>query len=241
MPLANGEGVALYAQVREAIRERIATGELKPGERLLPEEELATLMGASRMTIRRGILDLIDEGLLYRRRGVGTFVAQRHIDRNHNRLSSYFESAAEEGFKPRIEVLVREITGAKHLVARALNLRDDEPVVRVRTLRLADDEPLAIHDEHVPYRLFPDILDADIATRQLWELLSDHGYPIKRAVQRVEARVAEEEIAQLLGIEEGAPILYKLRTVYSEDGTPVEFAICHNRGDRYSLTTTLSR
>jgi GntR family transcriptional regulator len=193
------------------------------------------------MTIRRGILDLIDEGLLYRRRGIGTFIAQRHIDRNHNRLSSYVESAAEEGFKPRIEVLIREISGAKHIVARALNLREDEPVVRVRTLRLADDEPLAIHDEHVPYRLFPDILDADIETRQLWELLSDHGYPIKRAVQRVEARVAEEEIAQLLGIEEGAPILYKLRTVYSEDGTPVEFAICHNRGDRYSLTTTLSR
>lgn len=84
-------------------------------------------------------------------------------------------------------------------------------------------------------------MDADISTRQLWELLSDNGHPVKRAVQRVEARVAEEEIAQLLGIEEGAPILYKLRTVFSEDGTPVEFAICHNRGDRYSLTTTLSR
>lgn len=241
MPLTNGEGIALYAQVRDAIRERIATGELKPGERLLPEEELATVMGASRMTIRRGILDLIDEGLLYRRRGVGTFVAHRHIDRHHNRLSSYLESAAKEGFAPRIEVLRREIVGANHLVARSLNLHEDEPVVHVRSLRLADDEPLSIHDEYVPYRLHHDILDADIETRQLWELLSDKGYLIKRAVQRVEARLAEEEMAQLLGIEEGAPILYKLRTVYSEDGTPVEFAICHNRGDRYSLTTTLSR
>ncbi len=239
--MTNGEGAALYAQVRETIRERIATGELKPGERLLPEEELATLMGMSRMTIRRGILDLIDEGLLYRRRGVGTFVAQRHIDRHHNRLCSYLESAAKEGFAPRIEVLQREISGANHLVARALNLRDDEPIVHVRTLRLADDEPLSIHDEYVPYRLYPDILDGDIQSRPLWDLLSDKGYLIKRAVQRVEARLAEEDMAQLLGIEEGAPILYKLRTVYSEDGTPVGFAICHNRGDRYSLTTTLSR
>jgi len=241
MPLNGNEGIALYAQVREAIREQITSGKLKPGERLLPEEELATLMGASRMTVRRGILDLIDEGVLYRRRGVGTFIAHRHIDRHHNRLTGYFESAAEEGFVPRIEVLSREIAGATLMVARALNLREDEPVVRVRTLRLADDQPLAVHDEHVSYRLYPDILDAGIETRQLWELLSERGYPVRRAVQRVEARLAEDEIARLLGVEEGAPILYKLRTVYSEDGRPVEFAICHNRGDRYSLTTTLTR
>jgi GntR family transcriptional regulator len=241
MTQTGSEAVALYAQVRESIREQIASGRLKPGEKLLPEEELASLMSASRMTVRRGIEDLIDEGVLYRRRGVGTFVAHRHIDRNHNRLSSFIESAAEEGFTPRIVVLVREIAAAKHMVARALNLRENEPVVRVRTLRLADEEPLAVHDEHVPYRLYPDILDADIETRQLWELLSDHGYPVKRAVQRVEARPADEGIAGLLGIEDGAPILYKLRTVYSEDGKPVEFAICYNRGDRYSLTTTLSR
>jgi GntR family transcriptional regulator len=241
MSQTGSDTVALYAQVRESIREQISSGALKPGEKLPPEEELVTLMGASRMTIRRGILDLIDEGVLYRRRGVGTFVAYRHIDRDHNRLTPYIEAAAEEGFVPRIEVLAREIVGATLLVARALNLREDEPVVRVRTLRLADEEPLAVHDEHVPYRLYPDILEASIETRQLWELLSDHGYPVKRAVQRVEARLADEEIAQLLGIEEGAPILYKLRTVFSEDGTPVEFAICHNRGDRYSLTTTLSR
>lgn len=239
--LSSSEGVTLYAQIREAIREQIANGDLKPGEKLMPEEELAARMGASRMTIRRGILDLIDEGVLYRRRGVGTFVAHRHIARNHNRLTGYMESAAEEGFVPGIEVLIREVSGAKLMVAMALALRENEPVFRVRTLRLADGEPLAIHDEHVPYKLYPDLLDDDIETRQLWELLSDYGYPVKRAVQRVEARPADEEIAHLLGIEEGAPILYKLRTVYSEDGTPMEFAICHNRGDRYSLTTTLSR
>lgn len=241
MPLNNSEGVALYARIRETIREQIAGGVLQPGEQLMPEEELVVTLGASRMTIRRGIQDLIEEGVLYRRRGVGTFIAHRHIDRDHNRLTGYIESAAVEGFVPSIQVLTREITGATHLVARSLNLREDEPVFRVRTLRLADGEPLAVHDEHVPYKLYPDLLDDDIETRQLWELLSEQGHPAKRAIQRVEARAAEEEIAHLLGIEEGAPILYKLRTVYSEDGTPVEFAICHNRGDRYSLTTTLSR
>ncbi|WP_374689055.1 GntR family transcriptional regulator [Promineifilum sp.] len=241
MTSTSAEGAALYAQIRETIREEIASGVLKPGEKLLPEEELAVLLGASRMTIRRGILDLIDEGVLYRRRGVGTFVAHRHIERDHNRLVSYFDAALAEGFEPKMEVLSREVIGAKLMVARALGLRENEPIIWVRTLRLADGEPLSVHDEHVPYRLFPDLLEADLSTRQLWECLSDHGFSVKRAVQRVEARLAEEEMAQLLGVEEGAPILYKLRTVYSEDGTPLEFAICHNRGDRYSSTNTLTR
>lgn len=241
MTINSSDGVALYAQVREAIREQITRGELKPGERLMPEEELVTLFGTSRMTVRRGILDLIDEGVLYRRRGVGTFVAHRHLERDHNRLVGYLDTAVTEGFVPGIEILAREITGAKLLVARALGLHENEPVIRVRTLRLADGESLGVHDEHVPYKLYPDLLDANIENRQLWEVLSEHGFPIKRAVQRVEARLAEEEIAELLGIEEGSPILYKLRTVYSEDGTPLEFAICHNRGDRYSSTNTLTR
>ena len=103
MTLTNIEGVALYAQIREKIREQIAGGDLKPGEKLPPEEELAAQLGVSRMTMRRGILDLIDEGALYRRRGVGTFVARRHIERNHNRLTSYLDSAAEEGFTPELK------------------------------------------------------------------------------------------------------------------------------------------
>jgi GntR family transcriptional regulator len=64
---------------------------------------------------------------------------------------------------------------------------------------------------------------------------------VKRAVQKIEARDADEEMAQLLGIEIGGPILYKERTVYAEDGTPVEFTYCYNRGDTYSLTIALSR
>ena len=67
------------------------------------------------------------------------------------------------------------------------------------------------------------------------------GYRVKSAVQKLEAREADEELAQLMEIEEGAPILYKERTVYADDGTPVEFTYCYNRGDRYSLTVTLYR
>jgi len=67
------------------------------------------------------------------------------------------------------------------------------------------------------------------------------GYKVKRAIQRIEARQATRELAHLMDIKEGAPILFKERTVYAEDGTPVEFTYCYNRGDLYSLTVALER
>ncbi len=235
------EGVALYVQIREALREQISSGVLQPGEKLPAEDELAAQFGVSRMTVRQGISDLTDEGILYRKRGVGTFVSQLHIERDHNRLTTFFDSAEVEGFDAKIEVLKQEIMSAKLMVAKALGLREGEPVIYIQTLRLADGLPITLHDEFVPYKLCPDLLYEDLRTKLSWEAVENCGYPVKHAVQKIEAIPADEEIARLLQTEEGMPILYKQRTILTEDGTPVEFALCYNRGDRYSLTMTLTR
>jgi GntR family transcriptional regulator len=103
---------------------------------------------------------------------------------------------------------------------------------------------MTVHDAYIPHKLFAPILNEDIKTletRHLWTFFETCGYRVKRAVQRLEAREANEELATLMEIEEGAPILYKERTVYADDGTPVEFTYCYNRGDMYSLTVTLER
>jgi GntR family transcriptional regulator len=84
-------------------------------------------------------------------------------------------------------------------------------------------------------------LQEDLEANQLWDLFESYGSRVKRAIQRLEAREAEDEIARLLDVDEGAPILYKERTVFLDDGTPVEFTFCYNRGDRYKLTVTLDR
>jgi GntR family transcriptional regulator, N-acetylglucosamine utilization regulator len=81
----------------------------------------------------------------------------------------------------------------------------------------------------------------DLEANHLWDIFESYGYPVKRAIQHLEAREADEEIAQLLEIDEGFPILYKERVVFIDDGTPVEFTYCYNRGDRYSLTIVLNR
>lgn len=235
------DGIPLYIQIRESLREEISNGLYEPGQKIPSEDELANQYGVSRMTVRQGISDLIDEGILYRRHGVGTFVTQVQVERDHTRLSNFFENARAKGINPSSEVLKVEVVAAKLKVAKSLALMEGEPVICIMTLRSANGEPVTIHEAFVPYKLFSPFLKEDLSTRHLWDFMEKYGYRVKRAVQKLEAREAEEDLAALLKMDVGAPILYKERTVFAEDGTPVEFTYCYNRGDRYSLTVTLFR
>ena len=235
------EGIPRYVQIRKSLRKAIVEKSLYPGEKLPAEDELAAQYGVSRMTVRQGILDLIDEGVIYRRHGVGTFVAQPQVERDHTRLTNFFETAAAHGIEASIRVLIADILPARLKVANALALKEGELVIRIKTLRFSDGIPVTIHDAHFPYKLFPQLIQEDLEAQHVWTYIEQYGYRIKRAIQRLEAREADDELAQHLGIETGAPVLYKERTVFTDDGTPIEFTYCYNRGDRYSLTVTLVR
>ena len=239
--MSRAGGIPVYVRIRETLREEITKGLLKRGERLPPEHELAAKFSVSRMTIRESIEDLVNEGLLYRRHGVGTFVAFPHLHRDHTRLTSFFDKAEEEGVEVRAELLSLEVMQAKPFIARALDLPSGSRVIRIKTLRYADGVPITVHEAFVPQKLFAGIVNENLEAQHLWTLYEKCGYKVKRAVQRLEAREADKELAALMKIREGAPILFKERTVYAEDGTPVEFTFCYNRGDVYSLTVALER
>jgi DNA-binding GntR family transcriptional regulator len=239
--LIRNEGIPIYVQIRESIRGEITGGVLKRGEKLPSEQELASKFKVSRMTIRESIEDLVDEGLLYRRHGVGTFVAYPHLQRDHTRLTSFFDKAENVGIQVRATLLCKEVLPAKHKIAEALDISVGSKVIRVKTLRFADNVPITVHDAYVPHDLFAAIVNENLEVQHLWTLFEKYGYKVKRAIQRLEAREATKDIALLMKIKEGAPILFKERTVYADDGTPVEFTYCYNRGDVYSLTVALER
>src|SRR5512143_2385154 len=234
-------GVPVYVQIRESLRSDIIQGALKRGEQLPSENELAARYNVSRMTIRQSIEDLVDEGLLYRRHGVGTFVAFPHLQRDHTRLTSFFDKAEQEGVRVQAKLLKLEVIPAKPRVAEALDIPAGSHVIRVKTLRYANGVPITVHDAHVPHQLFPNLVHENLEIQHLWTLFEKSGYRVKRAVQRLEAREASKDVANLMKIKEGAPVLFKERTVYADDGTPVEFTYCYNRGDVYSLTVALER
>ncbi len=235
------EGVPVYVQIRESLRSEIMGGLLKRGEQLPSENELASKYNVSRMTIRESIEDLVDEGLLYRRHGVGTFVAYPHLQRDHTRLTTFFDKAENEGIKVQATLLNLELALATPKVAQALDIPMGSRIIRVKTLRCVEDIPITVHDAHVPHELFASIVNENLEAQHLWTLFEKCGYRVKRAVQKLEAREASKEIAHLLEIKEGMPVLFKERTVYATDGTPVEFTYCYNRGDMYSLTVALER
>ena len=235
------EGVPLYIRIRESLRAEIQTKHLEPGQKISSEDEMAVQFGVSRMTVRQGISDLLDEGILYRKHGVGTFVAQPQVSRDHTGLTNFFESAQINHVDAVMRLLVVDVQPVRLKMAKALGLKEGELVIRIKTLRLADGIPVTVHDAHVPYKLFPQLLQEDLEAHHIWDYMERYGYSVKRAIQRLEAHEADEEVSRLLEIEVGSPVLYKERTVYAEDGTPVEFTYCYNRGDRYSLTVTLTR
>src|SRR5512141_2499676 len=156
------EGVPVYVQIRESIRAEIMGGVLKRGEQLPSENELALKYKVSRMTIRESIEDLVDEGLLYRRHGVGTFVAYPHLQRDHTRLTSFFDKAENEGLQVQAKLLSLEVIPAKPRVAEALDIPVGTHVIRVKTLRYANGQPITVHDAHMPQKLFPNIVKENL-------------------------------------------------------------------------------
>jgi GntR family transcriptional regulator len=235
------DGVPIYIQIRESLRAEIMGGSLKRGEQLPSENELAAKYSVSRMTIRESIEDLVDEGLLYRRHGVGTFVAYPHLQRDHTKLTSFFDKAENEGVQVQAKLLSLEVLPATPKVAEALDIPAGSHVIRVKTLRYANGVPITVHDAHIPHSLFPSLVNENLEVQHLWTLFEKSGYRVKRAIQKLEAREASKEVAHLMKIKEGAPVLFKERTVYADDGTPIEFTYCYNRGDIYSLTVALER
>jgi GntR family transcriptional regulator len=235
------DGIPLYVKIRQSLHDDIVNKVLLPGQKIPSEDELAAKHGVSRMTVRQSISDLIDEGLLYRRHGVGTFVAHSHVVRDQRRLTNLLEGSEQSEVNLNVQVLIADILPARLRVAQALSLNEGDLVFRVKTLRTTDGVPITVHDAYVPYKIYPQLLQEDLEAHHLWDIFEAHGFRVKRALQQLEAREADEELSNLLQIEIGSPIFYKERTVYLDDGTPVEFTHCYNRGDRYTLTVVLDR
>ncbi|MGB9639469.1 MAG: GntR family transcriptional regulator, partial [Anaerolineales bacterium] len=153
----------------------------------------------------------------------------------------FFESARQKGIHVAAKVLITQVVPARRKVAEYLDIPAGEAVIHIRTLRYANHVPVTLHDAYLPEKLFAPILNENLEDVNLWDLMEKYGYRVKRAIQKLEAREADPETAKMLGIEMGAPILYKERTIYAEDGTLVEFTYCYNRGDLYSLTVAIER
>jgi DNA-binding GntR family transcriptional regulator len=238
LDLDRSSPVPLYFQVSRQIEAAIDAGHLAPGDRLENEISLADRWGLSRPTMRRAIQELVDKGLLVRRRGIGTQVVHGRVKRPMD-LTSLFDDLARSDQKPTTRVLERELVAAPAAVAERLGVPAGTQVLHLERLRRARDEPLAVMRNWLPADLGSVLTAEALETRGLYELMRGTGVHLRIATQRIAARGATTPEARLLQLRKGAPLLTMERVTYDGSGAAVELGSHVYNAETYSIEMTV--
>ena len=231
-----GETVApLYLRLIKGIRRAMDEGTLGTDDALPSERDMATALGVSRITVRRAVRGLVEEGLLNQRQGAGTFVSSR-VEQPLSELTGYTEDMAARGMTPGVEWLDRATGTATPNEAAALALTPGSKVARLYRLRTADGRPMCLEYAILPIEYLP---DPENIESSLYTVLGERGLRPVRALQTLRAELFGIEQARLLSVEPGSACLYIERRSFLPDGTAIEFVSSHYRGDSYDFVAEL--
>ena len=230
---------AVYARLAERLAREIEGGRFAEAERLPGERELSALFGVSRTTLRRAILALVDEGLLFHRQGAGTFIrrAAPRVEAPVSRLTGFSEDMAMRGLRASSRELASGVFPPSPEEAMMLGVSLSESVLRLSRLRLADDVPMAIEHTVAPMRFLP---APEAIGPSLYETLKARGFGPARGLQRLRAALLPDADCALLDVPKGSPTLYIQRIAYLADGRCVEFSRSYYRADTYDFVSELT-
>jgi GntR family transcriptional regulator len=216
----------LYLQLRDALAERIATGEWKPGAAIPNESDLARDFGVSAGTMRKA-LDLMEaERLLTRRQGRGTFVN----DQSSEELAARFNNLrAADGSRVVGEVKSVDVSEgrATQLECERLKLRPDDVIYRIHRVRHHKGQVFLVEDATLPGNLFPGLAEKRGVSDRIIVLAQEYGLLLGKAAERVSLGQASAAVAQALSIAPGSPVMVLDRVVMSLDGRPIEWRVGH--------------
>jgi len=235
--------IPYYFQLEGFLKEEIESGRWNPGQQIPSEAEFCEAFGVSRTVVRQALNELVNEGLLYRRRGKGSFVARPKIAESLvQNLTGFYEDMVAKGLTPITQVLEQKLIPASKKVAGMLSLKEGDQVIKMDRLRSINNEPILIVTTFIPYHICPTLLEEDLTKRSLYAVLEDrYKLEIARGRRTLEAISASEEDAKLLGIEEGDPLVLLKSVSYLKDGRPIEYFEAKHRGDRSRFEVELIR
>jgi GntR family transcriptional regulator len=235
--------IPYYVQVKEALRQRIQQGEWMRGDQLPVDLELCQMFGVSRTVIRQALNELVNEGLVIRRKGKGTFVAEPKIGESLvQKLTGFYQDMVDRGHAPVSRVLKQEATPASPLVAAFLEIAPGTPVIEIERVRFVQDEPIVLVTTYMPQVLCPELLNEDLTHQSLYAYLERrYNLVTVRGHRTLEAVPANEYEANLLQVKRGAPLILLDSVSYLEDGTPLEYYHALHRGDRSKFEVELLR
>lgn len=227
-------GTPVYQKIQNAIRKRIKASELKPGDPVASERELARTHCVSLMTARHALAGLEREGIVERRRGAGTFVAFPRI--HFNKLMSYAEQMSIRGLSPRSRLLEMEITEQEPEVAGRLRLPASSKILKIKRLRESSDEPLALETCYLPAREFSGLMHSPLGKASLFGILQqNYGVDLVYADEEVDATAAEAGVADLLKVPCGSSLLRIRQVIYSTKGKAIMYVVGFYRSECHTL------
>jgi GntR family transcriptional regulator len=229
--------VPLYFQIASTVERAIRSGDIPAGARLENEIAIGQRLGLSRPTIRRALAELVDKGLLVRRRGIGTQVVHGQVMRKVE-LTSLYEDLKSSHHEPGTRVLEHDTRPAESAAAAALGVELGSDIVYLRRQRSTDGVPVAILTNYLPLD-FADITTDQLHQSGLYEILRARGVSIRVANQTIGARRAHGDESGLLDIDKGSPVLTMERVAFDASGRAVEFGHHCYRPDMYRFETTL--
>lgn len=242
-PIDPESPVARYRQISDQLASKIL--DVRPGVRLPSEFDIVARLGVSRATATQALRDLEQRGLVYRRQGKGTFVADTDRAIRTNRvgtLPSFSEDLRKAGRSTRERVIALEILGAPTEVASALALKLGDDVWRVERVIVSDGEPVVHVTSWLPWSLFAPLTRSAIEESSLYEQLRTvAGLPGRPcfADEQWSAAAAPPTTASLLELSKGAPVMRVVRTAYLHQETPAEYVISYVRGETFAVSISI--
>jgi GntR family transcriptional regulator len=231
----------LYSRIQEYIAELILSGKLAPETKIQSEREFSEDLGVSRMTVRRALTELVNEGLLERRHGSGTYVAKPKITYESSELINYIQAMQRRNIAIASQLLEFSEIVASRRLSELLNIEIGDPIYRVSVLRLANRVPIIVERIFFPCVRFPRLEEWDLEKSSIYDLLTT-AYDIKlgRISQTVEAVAATDTIAHQLRVEENFPLLLLTRILFkAESEEPIVFSQDFLRSDYAKIHTDL--
>ncbi|MDF7637644.1 GntR family transcriptional regulator [Leuconostocaceae bacterium ESL0958] len=223
-----------YIEIHNEIRQRIAAGEWGVNKRLPAERELAESFHVSRMTLRQAIQTLVDEGILERRVGSGTYVAEKKVSERALGVTSFTELMKKAGREAQTVTVSYKITSPSVSEMEHLQLQPEDEVLVMERLRLGDEEPILLEQTTLPVKLVNDFTRSDL-TESLYATLIAAGIQPGRAEQRVTATLATERQAAFLQIKRGDPVLSVRQLSYDQEDRPFEYVRSFYAGERFEF------
>ncbi|MCY9807114.1 GntR family transcriptional regulator [Lentilactobacillus senioris] len=228
-------GLPIYIQIHNEIKRDIENGKWQVGDRIPSERELSLNFGVSRMTLRQAIQTLVDEGILERRVGSGTYVANQKVQEKMSGVTSFTELMVASGKEPASKTISYHTMEPSLSEMEKLKIDQDEPVLRMERIRYGDGVPICFEVATVPEKIVAGLEKNEVTSSLYRALEQKKDLRLGKAEQTVSAMLASERIAEFLDIKRGDAILRLRQISYLQDNTPFEYVRTQYVGDRFEF------